>query len=334
MGSGVRHLTDLLPELSTTRDFFFGSFSTSTSSISRKKSTKSASSAKKGDGGTGADVVATGDNVGEWTLFERSTDNYLLLRTGVGFSSFHSLYWLWYVTDFIPAVNASPVSELHIDPTLGWAGLGFALSIQAVFLLYPKRLVSRLALRQRPWPPPADADGERRVGINNNTSNNHREFELVILTHTLPLIRPSTRPSTVVPVGGVLLDPNSSELQTVLGECSGDLSEFRGVLGMGRGWPPYLLDVRESSNVPRPGALLSALLYPPQLVSALENDNQRLREGSGTMTPTMATERRSRKQRQQHLRGGSIYGLAPQTDAKSVTGEKSSKLRRIVNHRR
>jgi hypothetical protein len=326
-------LSELLPDLNRTRHFFFRPSSTSSSSTSNKSSSKSGSSPKK-DGGAGASVDH--DDT-EWTLFERSTDNYLLLRTGVGFSSFHSLYWLWYVTDFIPTVNASPMSELHIDPTLGWAGFGFAISIQAVFLLYPKRLVSRLSLRERP--PPPVGEGERSIGVDGSAGSNP-EFELVIRTHTLPLIRPSARPSRVAPVGDVLLDPNSSELQAVLGECSGDLSEFRGVLGMGRGWPPYLLDVRESSNVPRPGALLSALLYPRELFSALENDNQRLREGSGSgsgrMTPT------ERRHKQRHHPRGSRSGLAPQTlrqkrggaDARSSTVEEASKLRRIVNRRR
>lgn len=47
-----------------------------------------------------------------------ATSSYTLLRTGIGFSSFHTMYWLWYVTDFIPAVNASPMEQLHVDPML------------------------------------------------------------------------------------------------------------------------------------------------------------------------------------------------------------------------
>lgn len=182
--------------------------------------------------------VSSSNTTTDVLLYERSTDNYALMRSGLGFSSFHTAYWLWYNTEFIPAVNASPIEDLHIDPTLGMAGFFFALAIQAIFTIYPKRCISKLELRDN--------------------------RELIIYTHSLPWIRPATQ-GKIVPLGEVMLDPHSKDLQEVLTECDADLRRFRGTLGMGKRWPPYILDIRDDRNVPQPDELLCALLYPELL---------------------------------------------------------------------
>jgi hypothetical protein len=209
-------------------------------------------------------------------LYERTPDNYALMRTGFGFSTFHTAYWLWYNADFIPTVNASQMHELHIDPALGVAGFAFAVAIQAVFYLYPKRLVSKIELRRIAHANGSSggtggASSERKGGngtkltaATTTTATSHGH-ELLIYAHTLPFITPSLSPA-IVPVGKVLLDPHSSELHTVIHECDGNLRLFRGTLGFGHSWPPYLLDVRDPSNVTRPYELLCALLYPTQLL--------------------------------------------------------------------
>jgi hypothetical protein len=208
-------------------------------------------------------------------LYERTPDNYALMRTGFGFSTFHTAYWLWYNADFIPTVNASQVHELHIDPALGMAGFVLAVAIQAVFYLYPKRLVSKIEMRRiahtngsdGPSSASSDNKGGNGTKLTTTATTSLNGHELLIYTHTLPFITPSSSPA-IVPVGKVLLDPHSSDLHTVLNECDGNLGLFKGTLGFGHRWPPYLLDVRDSSNVPRPYELLCALLYPTQLLRA------------------------------------------------------------------
>jgi hypothetical protein len=256
-------------------------------------------------------------------LYERTPDNYALMRTGFGFSTFHTAYWLWYNADFIPTVNASQMHELHIDPALGIAGFVFAVAIQAVFYLYPKRLVSKIELRRIAHANGSssidddDDDDPRRAsstkrgnGTTLTTLSSHGH-ELLIYTHTLPFITPSSSP-TIVPVGKVLLDPHSSELHTVIHECDGNLGLFRGTLGFGHRWPPYLLDVRDSSNVPRPYELLCALLYPTQLLhvgpSDDESGNARSRRPS---RPGGATAAKSLPQRRHHPRNQQPKRNAP-----------------------
>jgi hypothetical protein len=264
------------------------------------------------------------------------------MRSGVGFSSFHTAYWVWYVADFVPAVNASPVTTIHIDPTLGWAGLGFAVAIQGVFLLYPKRLVSTLALRRRRQPPaPGDGTARRRRDAGTAAQPEAAVADLVVYTHTLPFVRPSSVPSAVVPAGDLRLDPASPEVRdAVLGpDGAGDLSAHRGVLAMvGRRWPPYLLDIRDASNVPHPDVLLSALLVPEQLPSVVADLERSGGIGSSSSRHFLSKHRPGKPQlQQQQLRGkaASQRSQRPKRTSGGGTGEdSSSKLKRIVSHRR
>eukprot|EP00978_Attheya_sp_CCMP212_P024773 scaffold78480_cov60-Attheya_sp.AAC.1 len=38
-------------------------------------------------------------------------------------TSLHSVYWWWYVFDFTPAVNSSPMTSIHVLPEMGYVGL-------------------------------------------------------------------------------------------------------------------------------------------------------------------------------------------------------------------
>lgn len=196
-------------------------------------------------------------------LYDRGPGRLRMLRWAFGFSCFHTAYWLWFSTVFVPAINESPVvlageaaeQVMSIDPVLPTVGIVFSVIIQSIFTLYPRYLVSRLT-----WSP---------------TNNN----EVSIYTHTiLPIIRPEVSiPMRVVPVGQLKLDPASKEAQQIMNEFGGDLTRFKGHVGVtakkGQ-WPPFLLDFRgETTAIPEPEILLEILLNPDALIRDFENGN-------------------------------------------------------------
>jgi hypothetical protein len=178
----------------------------------------------------------------EIVLYERGPGRNRLARSGLGFSSFHTAYWLWYSADFIPTVNAAAMHDLHIDPMLGWVGIVFATSIQAVFFMYPKRLVSRLTWK-------ADAR------------------QLLFYSHNIPFVTPSTTPTIYTLGEGPVLDGSSSDAKHLLGKLNGDISQYRGHMAVAKKgqWPPFLLDLRETSDVAEPELMLEALLSPDRM---------------------------------------------------------------------
>jgi len=142
----------------------------------------------------------------------------------------------------------------------GVVGFVFALTIQAVFFLYPLRLLSQVSFRPS-------------------------EGTLVLYNHKLPWVRPATKETLVVPVGELILDPQAVETNTILTECHGNLELFRGRLLISNNknrnvgtkgatvkissssklWFPYLMEIRSSREVVERDLLLEALLYPDQL---------------------------------------------------------------------
>ena len=202
------------------------------------------------------------EQVQEELLFEGSREKFALMRTGLGFSCFHTAYWLWYTTEFIPNVNASPMQNLHVEPAVGWAGFVFGLAIQAVFFVYPKRLVSRLTYR----PAGFVSDGMAAPA------------QVSIYTHQLPLIQPATRPTAVVRMSSseettaTLLDPLSKPASVLIDQLNGDIQAYEGVLAIRNPnktrlpWRfPLLLDFQKDTRVPNSSRLLQALLYPQDL---------------------------------------------------------------------
>ncbi|KAL3793924.1 hypothetical protein ACHAWO_002304 [Cyclotella atomus] len=90
-------------------------------------------------------------------LYARSPARSFYPRTTLAFSSFNTLYWLWYTFDFTPSVNASAYEKaslqqidletldlLLVDTTMGYVGLGMALVIWGGSIWYPKHLVSAI----------------------------------------------------------------------------------------------------------------------------------------------------------------------------------------------
>ena len=176
----------------------------------------------------------------EIILYEKSPGNLAVAKSGFGFSCFHSIYWVWYAVDFVPTVNAAKMTQLHVDPMIPTVGIVFACIVQAIFTGYPLRLVSKLG-----WRPAS------------------REF--TVYTHALPLVQPASTPS-VHAVGDVRLDASSVEARRIA-TMGSDLKSFRGMLTIGKPgqWPPYLLDIRQSTEIAEPEILLELLLQPERL---------------------------------------------------------------------
>ncbi|GAX22017.1 hypothetical protein FisN_6Hh264 [Fistulifera solaris] len=219
----------------------------------------------------------------ELLLFERGNEQFTLIRTGLGFSSFHTAYWIWYTTDFVPAVNAANIPELYVDPMLGVTGTIFAAGLQVIFFAWPKRLVSRLTFRAAREEQPA---------------------QFRIYTHALLGVLPATRPTAVVPVTNnttSLMNPSSPEAKEVLADYADQLSSYRGYLPIRHpkiSWPPLMLDFRDSSNIPHPDRLLQALLNPKHFVAMGEEE-----EGYGRRQSAFGRESRLKtvtKLRQKH----------------------------------
>ena len=209
--------------------------------------------------------------------------NTIFMKAGFAFSSFHTLYWVWYTFDFIPHVNKAAMEVLHVDPMIGVAGIVFALALQSGFVIYPLRLISKLVYRM----------DEKRICI--YTHSFPRMFPSQRLNTSFPLGTPNTIHNTVTVQKQQLMKATSKEdikklnettkaaakeaaklnvqyftldattptaVNLIQGECQGDISKFRGHLVLGPRWPKYILDIKASHEVKEPALLLQALLKP------------------------------------------------------------------------
>lgn len=105
-------------------------------------------------------------------LIDTSNQNrsILFMRGGLIFSCFHTLYWIWYTTVFIPLVNSSQFEYLHISESIGLSGIALASTIQSIFFYFPYRMVSKMTFRPS-------------------------EHKIYLYTYQIPWIRPSTKSS-------------------------------------------------------------------------------------------------------------------------------------------
>ena len=198
--------------------------------------------------------VGADDEEPEILLFRRGDHKITLARSAFFVSTFHTLYWFWYTVDFVPAINNSPTTELHIDPMLPMVGLFTASVIQAGTVLYPKRLLSKVT-----WRPKAE--------------------QLILYNYTLPFIHPH-KEGRIFPLGQVILDASSAEAKKLVFQCESNLSLFRGHLPISKenSWPPYLLDIQQPENVPQPEILLEALMQPESMTKPLKPAREEIHE--------------------------------------------------------
>jgi hypothetical protein len=169
-------------------------------------------------------------------LYERNAERNTIPRAALGVSVFNTTYWTWYVWDFIPAVNASPIETLHISPTIGLFGVALGVMINSVTLLYPMMIVSKVAF--------SPADGRLKVW-----------------KHDLPLIRPSST-YTEHKLGDIFIDSSSGDARKIVNALDGDLTRFRGHLGISviDKKLPLLLEIRDEAEVKAPNLLFQTLM--------------------------------------------------------------------------
>jgi hypothetical protein len=202
--------------------------------------------------GAGSGNTTPDDFGPELLLYIRNTNpSVALLRSGFFCSTFHTAYWIWYVTDFMPLVNASPMEQLHIHTLWGYVGITMAVAINVIFIVYPKRFISKLVYRP--------------------TMN-----ELVVFTYRLPWMHPGTYASGRFPVGDQAtttskiperkstdyfrLDTTSGPGKKIV--AAGDLTSFRGHLIVGSQWPRYSMDMESKEDLVEPEMLLEILVRP------------------------------------------------------------------------
>jgi hypothetical protein len=215
-------------------------------------------------------------------LYERDPSNNKLPRLALFVSTFNTAYWAWYSLDFLPAINSSAVADLHVDPLLGYIGLAFAGVLNVFIGIYPKRLVSRVALVE-----------------DNADCSSSSPPTLLVTVHDLPLINP-TPFGPKFGIGEIRLDPASAEakqLATEDGDPATSMARFRGHLPL---WvvdrrAPYLLNIQDDAEVVDPKSLLHVLMDPEGYLKQLDRKKAQQQRGSKRGTPTRGGSSRPRR---------------------------------------
>jgi len=166
-------------------------------------------------------------------LYERSSERNFFPRSAIGFTSFQTVYWIWYVLDFTPHVNRAAsiaaastmtsdswgqmIQQTMVDPKIGYFGLLLGTIMSVGAFLYPKYLINQIRF---------DAQSNK----------------LHIKTYQLPFVTiPTDENALIFPRGSVYLE-NSADVSTILDKYNGDLSQYRGHMGLQAiGWRGNLL---------------------------------------------------------------------------------------------
>jgi len=126
----------------------------------------------------------------------------------LAFSALNSAYWTWYVVDFAPSIQATTgITAAQADNTVGYLGLGLSIFMSLGSMLYPKSLISEIAL-------------VKKNGIDD---------VLAVKTYTIPLIFPSK--SVIYPLGNLVID-SPNDVTKIISEYDGDIGRFPGHLAL------------------------------------------------------------------------------------------------------
>jgi len=171
----------------------------------------------------------------------------------------HTAYWLWYVLDFTPALNAASVARAQalasakgataaeianaaaassLDPAVGYAGLALGLIMSALAVAYPRHLISEIRRGEAP--------GSLRVKVYN-----------------LPFVTIPKGEGELYVRGTATID-NDADVEKIVNGLNRNIAAFRGHLGVNaigsRG--NLLLNVGEGDTFERETVLLRSLLPP------------------------------------------------------------------------
>lgn len=174
----------------------------------------------------------------------------MMPRAALGMSSFNLLYWLWYVIDFVPAVNQSPLQDLHIEPTFGFVGLAMGAGIQVGTVMYPLNLISKMEY-------------------------NHKDDHIWISTHSIPWVSPATK-KAVHGLGEIQLNTSSADTKKVLDSPG----SFRGHLALQveNSRSPLLMDLQ--ANEIKDATTLMQVLVNPEAIPQQRKQKEREQKNS------------------------------------------------------
>lgn len=194
-------------------------------------------------------------------LYSRAPSRAMVPRGLLALTTVHTSYWLWYVLDFTPSLNAAALKKNEvlaataaasdgaveafagIDPTVGYLGLGMAIMMSLGSAAFPKYLVSEIRK--------AD-NGALRVGV-----------------HSLPFCTPQTgTQAEVYPPAGVTID-STHDASAIFTRNNGDLTKSRGFLALRAEGKKVnlLLNINSEDTMNKPDELLDCIL-PSEMKTA------------------------------------------------------------------
>ncbi len=246
-------------------------------------------------------------------LYKRDEERNTLPKTSFLVSSVNSIYWVWYVVDFVPAINASPIESFHVNPTYAYGGLGLSILIQSAFALYPLSLVSKIGYRAAISTSEKSDDGRGKT----KSAPSMGDDELLVWKHTLPLMRTSSEP-LVFPMGSIGLDKTSENTRIILEDHGGNFANFEGFLGLQKvagkepksngiaANLPLLLDIRKPSEVRDSESMLHMLLAGGKKPNSSSGSPKRRSAETSTSNEThrkKSQPQRPKYQKKKHNRG-------------------------------
>ncbi len=202
-------------------------------------------------------------------------------------TTLHTSYWLWYVLDFTPSLNAAAAKKneliaatnnetitfvTEIDPTVGYLGLGMAIMMSLGSAAFPKYLVSEIR---------EESNGALRIGV-----------------HSLPFCIPQTgSQATVYPPAGVTID-STADADAIFAKNNGDLTKSRGFLALRATGKRanFLLNISAEDTMNRPDVLLDHIL--PSAVRTA-NENQAATSGRKKRRKPMDPRRKQQREQRQ-----------------------------------
>mmetsp|Transcript_3214 Transcript_3214/g.3737 ORF Transcript_3214/g.3737 Transcript_3214/m.3737 type:complete len:270 (+) Transcript_3214:65-874(+) len=137
-------------------------------------------------------------------LYRRDASRTLFPRALLSFSTLHTGYWVWYVTDFVSSIEAS--TSFSIDKTVGYVGLSLAAFMSIGSIIYPMSLVQEISFD--------DTIGKKQPSLK-------------IRTYQAPLIFPSS--PTEYKLRDIVID-SPRDVTKIMTEFDGDIGLYNGYL--------------------------------------------------------------------------------------------------------
>ena len=222
----------------------------------------------------------------ELLYYSRAPNRAMVPRGLLAMTILHTSYWLWYVLDFTPSLNAAAAKKNEliaaasdgavafsgVDTTVGYLGLGMAIMMSLGSAAFPKYLISEIR---------EESNGALRVSV-----------------HSLPFCIPQTgSQATVYPPAGVTID-STADADAIFAKNNGDLTKSRGFLALRATGKRvnFLLNISAEDTMNRPDVLLDHIL--PSAVRTA-NENQAVTSGRKKRRKPMDPRRKQQREQRQ-----------------------------------